>query len=54
MGLHTKKISYPNIDTLEMLDRTGLPIAVRHFGLIVDIFSDAEPGSIKGKFLRER
>jgi hypothetical protein len=40
--------SYPNIDTLEQLDNSGLWIAVRHQGLIVDLFGDEKPGSPLG------
>jgi hypothetical protein len=43
--------SYPNIDTLEQLDSSGMWIAVRHQGLIVDLFGDEQPGTPLGGWI---
>ena len=43
--MYTIPKSYTNLDTLEDFDKSGIPIAVRHWGLIVDVFGNEEPGS---------
>lgn len=48
VGVYTTPSSYHDIDTLKELDESGISIAVRHQGLIVDIFGDAQPGSPLG------
>lgn len=49
VDVYTTPTSYPNIDTLETLDKSGIPIGVRHQGLIVDLFGSEQPGTPLGK-----
>lgn len=49
MDVYTIPKSYPNVDTLTDLDQSNVPIAVRHAGLIVDIFGDELPGTPLGE-----
>lgn len=51
--VYTNPKSYADIDTLGDMDRSGIPIAVVHPGLIVDVFGDEKPGSHLGN-LREK
>lgn len=44
VDVYTIPKSYSNIDTLKSLDESGLPIAVRHQGLIVDLFGTDKSG----------
>lgn len=44
VDVYTIPKSYTNIDTLKSLDESGLPIAVRHQGLIVDLFGTDKSG----------
>lgn len=44
VDVYTIPKSYSSIDTLKSLDESGLPIAVRHQGLIVDLFGTDKSG----------
>ncbi|XP_055699581.1 uncharacterized protein LOC129799581 [Phlebotomus papatasi] len=53
VNVYTNSLSYPNIDTLEALDQSGIPIAVVHAGLIVDVLGSDPPGTLLGN-LRQK
>ena len=53
MDIYTIRSSYTNIDTLEELDASRLPIVVRHQGLINDVFGTENENTILGH-LKER
>jgi hypothetical protein len=52
--IFTTPKSYPNIDTLDDLYKSGLEIYVRHAGLLDDIFGDEPTGTTLGDLKTHR
>lgn len=53
-NVYTTPKSYPNIDTLDDLYKSGTDIHVRHPGLLTDIFGDARAGTTIGNLRTKR